>query len=86
MGLEMLVIFPILNTISAPRNTNAFAVERNVKLGIATLSLGLIFSNKDDISSASVQDLVRRAFLVPVNLMSCWWQRCVNGPLLRMFP
>ena len=49
------------NTGRAPRRTNAFAVETNVKAGTITSSPGSMSSRRAAISSACVHEVVRRA-------------------------
>ena len=50
----------------APRRTNAFAVDTNVKDGMITSSPGSKSSKSALISSACVQDVVKSAFRPPV--------------------
>src|SRR5262249_52791018 len=68
------------NTGTAPRSTNAFAVETNVKDGMMTSSPGSRSSSSAAISSAAVHECVSSARFAPVVRSSHAWQRFVNTP------
>ncbi len=68
------------NTGTAPRSTNAFAVDTNVNDGMMTSSPGSRSSSSADISSAAVHEWVRSARRVPVVVSSQALQRFVKGP------
>ncbi len=74
------------NTGTAPRSTNALAVETKVKDGMMTSSPGSRSKSKADISSAAVQECVSRAFLHPVLASSQAWHCLVNWPSPERWP
>ena len=74
------------NTGTAPRSTNAFAVETKVNDGMITSSPGARSSSSAAISSAAVQLWVSRAREAPVSAASSPWQRLVNGPSPERWP
>src|ERR1039457_85210 len=65
---------------------NAFAVDIKVKEGTMTSSPGLISAKIADISSASVQDVVRSDFLIPNLASNHEWQSFVNFPFPASVP
>lgn len=74
------------NTGTAPRSTNAFAVETKVKDGMITSSPGTRSSRIAAISSAAVHEWVSSARALPVCSSSHAWQRLVNGPSPDRWP
>ena len=74
------------NTGTAPRRTNALAVETKVNEGMITSSPGCRSSSKALISSAAVQECVSNALAQPVRSSSHAWQRLVNAPSPERWP
>src|SRR5712691_7359737 len=68
------------NTGLAPRKTYALIDDTKVNDGTITSSPGPTSSKSADISSAEVQDVVRRTLATPNDSSSRVWQRLVNGP------
>src|SRR5207237_2427351 len=64
----------------APRNTNALAVETNVKLGTMIASPEDRSNRSAASSRAAVHDVVRRPFLVPIHDSNIASQRLVQWP------
>ena len=69
-----------IKTGTPPLNTNAFAVETNVKDGMMISSPGFILSSKALISSADVHEWVSRAFLQLILSSSQSWHLDVKEP------
>src|SRR5512140_421987 len=69
-----------MKTRRAPRRRYALVVLTNVKEGTITSSPGFRSSNRADISSAWVHEVVRRTFGAPRRLSNNWLHFLVKGP------
>jgi hypothetical protein len=74
------------NTGTAPRSTNAFAVDTKVNDGMITSSPRVRSASSAAISSAAVHECVSSALRAPIAFSSQALQRRVNGPSPERWP